>query len=46
MSDKIEKKKLSGGVKIDQYLTWQHHINDLPVKLSSSNDLLFKIKVF
>ena len=40
--------KLSGkiGVKIDQHLTWQHHINDLSVKLSMVNALLFIIKKF
>ena len=34
------------GVKIDQHLTWQHHINDLSVKLNWPNALLFKIKKF
>ena len=34
------------GVKIDQHLTWQHHINDLPVKLNRANTLLFKIRKF
>ena len=33
-------------VKIDQHLTWQHHINDLSVKLNRNNALLFKIKTF
>ena len=53
-----EKIKLSGkriyptasvkyvGVKIDQHLTWQHHINDLFVKLNRANALLFKIRKF
>ena len=53
-----EKIKLSGkiinptasvkylGVKIDQHLTWQHHINDLSVKLNRANALLFKIRKF
>ena len=27
------------GVKIDQRLTWQHHINDLSVKLNRANAL-------
>ena len=34
------------GVKIDQHLTWQHHINDLFVKLNRANALLFKIRKF
>ena len=34
------------GVKIDQRLTWQHHINDLSVKLNRANALLFKIRKF
>ena len=29
------------GVKIDQHLTWQHHINDLSVKQNRTNALLF-----
>ena len=33
-------------VKIDQHLTWQHHINDLSVKLNRANALLFKIWKF
>ena len=32
------------GAKIDQHLTWQHHINDLSVKLNRANALLFKIR--
>ena len=34
------------GVKIDQHLTWQHHINDLTVKLNRANVPLFKIRKF
>ena len=34
------------GVKIDTNLTWQHHINDLPIKLSRTNALLFKIRKY
>ena len=34
------------GVKIDQYFTLQHHINDLSVKLNRGNALLFKIRKF
>ena len=33
-------------VKIDQHLTWHHHINELSVKLNRANDLLFKIRKF
>ena len=33
-------------VKIDQNLTWQHHINDLSDKLHWANTLLFKIRKF
>ena len=34
------------GIKTDQHLTWQHHINDLSVKLNRANALLFKIRKF
>ena len=34
------------GVKIDQQLTWKHHINDFSVKLNRANALLFKIRKF
>ena len=30
------------GVKIDINLTWQHHVNDLAIKLNRANALLFK----
>ena len=33
-------------VKIDQHLTWQHHTDDLFVKLNRANALLFKIRKF
>ena len=32
------------GVKIYQHLTWQHHINDLSVKLNRANALLLKLE--
>ena len=32
------------GVKTDQHFTWQHHINDISIKLNSANALLFKIR--
>ena len=31
------------GVKIDTNLTWQHHVNDLSIKLNRGKALLFKI---
>ena len=34
------------GVKIDTNLTWQHHVNDFPIKLSRANALLFKIRKY
>ena len=34
------------GVKTDQYLSWQRHINDLSVKLNKANPQLFKIREF
>ena len=33
-------------IKIDEHLTWQHHANDLSLKLNRSNALLFKIRKF
>ena len=30
-------------VKIDANLIWQHHINDLSIKLNRANALLFKM---
>ena len=32
------------GVKIDTNLTWQHHINDLSIKVNRANALLFKMR--
>ena len=34
------------GVKIDTNLTWQHHVNDLSIKLNRANTLLFKIRKY
>ena len=34
------------GIKVDQHVTWQHHINDLSIQLNRSNTLLFKIRMF
>ena len=32
------------GVKIDTNLIWQHHVNDLSIKLNRANAFLFKIR--
>ena len=34
------------GVTIDTNLTWQHHVNDLSIKLNRANALLFKIRKY
>ena len=34
------------GVKIDTNLTWQHHVNDLSIKLNRANALLFKMRKY
>ena len=34
------------GVKFDTNLTWQHHVNDLSIKVNSANALLFKIRKY
>ena len=34
------------GVKIDINLTWQHHVNDLSIKLNRANALLFKMRKY
>ena len=34
------------GVKIDANLTWQHHVNDLSIKLNRANALLFKMRKY
>ena len=34
------------GVKIDTNLTWQHHINDISIKLNRTNALLFKMRKY
>ena len=33
-------------VKIDTNLTWQHHVNDLSIKLNRADALLFKMKKY
>ena len=34
------------GVKMDTNLTWQHHVNDLSIKLNRANALLFKMRKY
>ena len=34
------------GVKIDANLTWQHHVNDLSIKLNRANAHLFKMRKY
>ena len=34
------------GVKIDTNLTWQHHVNDLSIKLNRANAFLFKMRKY
>ena len=34
------------GVKLDANLTWQHHVNDLSIKLNRANALLFKMRKY
>ena len=34
------------GVKIDANLSWQHHVNDLSIKLNRANALLFKMRKY
>ena len=34
------------GVKIDTNVIWQHHVNDLSIKLNRANALLFKIRKY
>ena len=34
------------GVKIDANLNWEHHVNDLSIKLNRANALLFKMRIY
>ena len=34
------------GIKIDQYLNWQYHINNTAIKLNKANAMLYKVKQF
>ena len=34
------------GVKIDTNLSWQHHVNDLSIKLNRANAYLLKIRKY
>ena len=34
------------GVKIDAKLSWQYHVNDLPIKLNTANPFLFRMRKY
>ena len=34
------------GIKIDQYLNWQDHINNIAIKLNKANTMLQKVRQF
>ena len=34
------------GIKIDQYLNWQDHINNIAIKLNKANAMLYKVREF
>ena len=34
------------GIKIDQYLNWQDHINNIAIKLNKANVMLYKVRQF
>ena len=34
------------GIKIDEYLTWQDHINNIAIKLNKANAMLYKVRQF
>ena len=34
------------GIKIDEGLTWNKHINDIAIKLSQANAILYKVREF
>ena len=34
------------GIKIDQFLNWQDHINNIAVKLNKANAMLYKVRQF
>ena len=34
------------GIKIDQYLNWQDHINNIAIKLHKANAMLYKVRQF
>ena len=34
------------GVKIDTNLSWQYHVNDVSIKLTKTNALLFKMRKY
>ena len=34
------------GVKIDDSLTWNEHINDIAIKLDQANTMIYKVREF
>ena len=34
------------GIKVDQYLNWQDHINNIAIKLNKANAMLYKVRQF
>ena len=34
------------GIKIDQYLNWEDHINNIAIKLNTANAILYKVRQF
>ena len=32
------------GIKIDEYLTWQDHINNIAIKLNKASAMLYKVR--
>ena len=34
------------GIKIDQYLNWEDHINNIAIKLNTANAMLYKVRQF
>ena len=34
------------GIKVDQYLNWQDHVNKIAIKLNKDNAMLYKVRQF
>ena len=34
------------GIKIDHYLNWQDHVNNIAIKLNKANAMLYKVRQF